>query len=113
MSSRDLKPVLPPGPSMPAALQLLADWKRPAGRLQRLRQRYGKRITVRLPFQPPFVMLSDPAEIKQLFTAPPDVVHPGEGTRVLERFVGRSSVILLDEPAHREPAQAHAARLPW
>ena len=27
-----------------------------AGRLQRLRQRYGKRITVRLPFQPPFVI---------------------------------------------------------
>ena len=102
MSSRDLKPVLPPGPSVPAALQLLADWKRPAGRLQRLRQRYGKRITVRLPFQPPFVILSDPAEIKQLFTAPPDVVHPGEGARVLEPFVGRNSVILLDEAAHLE-----------
>ena len=102
MSSRDLKPVLPPGPSVPAALQLLADWKRPAGRLQRLRRRYGKRITVRLPFQPPFVILSDPAEIKQLFTASPDVVHPGEGARVLEPFVGRKSVILLDEAAHLE-----------
>ncbi len=102
MSSRDLKPILPPGPSVPAALQLLADWKRPAGRLQRLRQRYGKRITVRLPFQPPFVILSDPAEIKQLFTAPPEVVHPGEGARVLEPFVGRNSVILLDEASHLE-----------
>ena len=102
MSSRDLRPILPPGPSVPAALQLLADWKRPAGRLQRLRRRYGKRITVRLPFQPPFVILSDPAEIKELFTAPPDVVHPGEGARVLEPFVGRNSVILLDEAAHLE-----------
>jgi len=102
MSNRDLKAVLPPGPSVPAALQLLADWKRPVGRLQRLRQRYGKRFTVRLPFQPPFVILSDPAEIKELFTAPPDVVHPGEGARVLEPFVGRNSVILLDEAAHLE-----------
>ena len=50
MSSRGLKPVLPPGPCVPAALQLLASWKRPAGRMQRLRRRYGKRYTVQLPF---------------------------------------------------------------
>ena len=34
--------------------------------MERLRQKYGKRITVKLPFQPPFVILSDPAEIKEL-----------------------------------------------
>jgi cytochrome P450 len=102
MSSRDLKPVLPPGPSVPAALQLVASWKRPAGRMQRLRRRYGKRYTVQLPFQPPFVILSDPAEIKELFTASPDVIHPGEGGRILEPLVGRNSVILLDEAAHLE-----------
>ena len=102
MSNRDLKSVLPPGPRVPSTLQLLADWKRPTGRLKRLRQRYGKRFTVRMPFQPPFVILSDPAEIKELFTAPPDLIHPGEGARVLEPFVGRNSVILLDETAHLE-----------
>src|SRR5947209_7327980 len=63
---------------------------------------YGKRITVQLPFQPPFVMLSDPAEIKQLLTAPPDVLHPGEGARILEPIVGPNSVILLDEAPHLE-----------
>ena len=102
MRTRERKPVLPPGPKVPATLQLLADWKRPAGRLERLRRRYGKRITVRLPLQPPFVILSDPAEIRQLFTLPADVVHPGEGARVLQPFVGRNSVILLDETAHLE-----------
>jgi cytochrome P450 len=93
---------LPPGPRAPAALQLLATWKRPAASLERLRQKYGKRITVQLPFQPPFVILADPDEIKELFTAPPEVLHPGEGARVLEPLIGSNSVILLDEGPHLE-----------
>ncbi len=47
-------------------------------------------------------MLSDPEEIKQVFTAPPEVLHPGEGARILEPIVGRHSVILLDEGEHLE-----------
>ena len=57
---------------------------------------------MQLPFQPPFVMLSDPDEIKEVFTAPPDVLHPGEGASILEPLVGRNSVILLDEDVHLE-----------
>ncbi len=95
-------PGLPPGPSVPVAMQLVATWKRPAASLERLRRRYGAQVTVQLPFQPPFVILSDPDEIKQLFTAPPDVVHPGEGARILEPIIGRNSVILLDEGPHLE-----------
>ena len=26
-------------------------------------------------------MLSDPDEVKEVFTAPPEVLHPGEGAR--------------------------------
>jgi cytochrome P450 len=91
---------LPPGPRLPGALQLIATWTRPAASLERMRARYGERIAVQLPFQPPFVILSDPAEIKELFTAPADVLHPGEGARVLEPIIGSNSVILLDEDAH-------------
>jgi cytochrome P450 len=46
------------------------------------------------------VILSDPADIKELFTAPADAVHPGEGASILAPIVGRNSVILLDEKAH-------------
>jgi cytochrome P450 len=92
---------LPPGPSLPVAVQMLATWTRPAASLERLR-RYGKRITVQLPFQPPFVMLWDPADIKDLFTASPEAVHPGEGASILAPIVGHNSVILLDEKAHME-----------
>lgn len=68
--------------------------------LERGRAKYGKRFTIRLLGTPPFVILSDPADIKELFTAPPDVLHPGEGARILEPVVGSNSVILLDESAH-------------
>ncbi len=93
---------LPPGPSVPAALQLVATWKRPGASLERQRRRFGKRFTVQLPFQPPFVILADPGDIKELLTAAPDAIHPGEGARVLEPIIGRNSVILLDEDAHME-----------
>jgi len=93
---------LPPGPRIPGAIQLVATWKRPGASLERMRRRYGKRITVQLPFQPPFVILSDPNEIRELFMASPTAIHPGEGARVLEPTVGSNSVILLDEAAHME-----------
>jgi hypothetical protein len=102
MRKRELRRRLPPGPTAPAPLQMLGTWTRPAASLERLRSRYGKRITVQLPFQPPFVILSDPEDIKALFTASPEAIHPGEGARILEPIVGRFSVILLDEKAHLE-----------
>jgi len=77
-------------------------WTRPFAYLRQCRQRYGKRFTIRLPLAPPFVMLADPEEVKRVFTAPPDVLRPGEGARVLEPVVGSNSVILLDEGAHME-----------
>jgi len=93
---------LPPGPSLPAAMQMVGFWTRPLAFLERCRARYGRRFTIRLPFTPPFVMLTDPDEVKQVFTAPPDVLRPGQGARVLEPVVGSNSVILLDEGAHME-----------
>jgi cytochrome P450 len=93
---------LPPGPRMPTFLQGMGWWHRPTAFMERCRARYGKRFTIRLPGQPPFVMISDPEEIRELFTAPPDVLHPGEGARILEPIVGRFSVILLDEGPHLE-----------
>jgi cytochrome P450 len=93
---------LPPGPRAPAALQMLGWWSRPTAFMERARARYGRRFTVRLLGQPPWVLLSDPEEIKQLLTAPPEVLHPGEGARILEPVVGAHSVILLDEGPHLE-----------
>src|ERR687894_762177 len=93
---------LPPGPRMPTFLQGIGWWNRPTAFLERCRARYGKRFTIRLPAQPPFVMISDPDELREVFTAPPDVLHPGEGAKILEPLVGTYSLILLDEEPHLE-----------
>jgi cytochrome P450 len=81
-------------------VQTLAWWTRSIPYFERCRARYGKRFTLRLLSTPPSVHLSDPDEIKEVFTAPADVLHPGEGARILEPVVGANSVILLDEGAH-------------
>jgi cytochrome P450 len=81
-------------------VQTLAWWTRSVPLFERCRARYGKRFTLRLLQSPPFVHLSDPAEVKEVFRAPPDVLHPGEGAQALEPVVGANSVILLDESAH-------------
>jgi cytochrome P450 len=91
---------LPPGPRAPGVIQTLAWWTRSVPLFERCRARYGKRFTLRLLQSPPFVHLSDPAEVKEMFRAPADVLHPGEGARALEPVVGSNSVILLDESAH-------------
>jgi cytochrome P450 len=57
---------------------------------------------LRLLGQPPFVVLSDPDDAREVLTAPPDLLHPGEGARILEPVVGTHSVILLDEAPHLE-----------
>jgi cytochrome P450 len=97
-----MKTKLPPGPRMPRALQTLGTWSRPTAALERNRARHGKRFTVHFLGAPKFVVLSDPEELKQVLTAPPDVLHPGEGARILEPLLGSNSVILLDEAPHLE-----------
>ncbi len=91
---------LPPGPSYPSLVHAIGFWTRPLAWLEHNRARYGKRFTTRFPLSPHFVILSEPDELKQVFTAPPDVLHPGQGARILEPIVGKNSVLLLDEDAH-------------
>jgi cytochrome P450 len=91
---------LPPGPSAPSWVQTVNWQARPIAFFERCRERHGGRFTVRLLATPPFVFVSDPDEIKQVFTASADVLHPGEGARILEPILGSNSVILLDGRPH-------------
>jgi cytochrome P450 len=91
---------LPPGPSYPSLVQGIGFWTRPLAYLEKLRAQYGKRFTLRFPFSPPFVFVTEPDQVKQVYQAPPDVLHPGEGARVLQPVVGSSSILLLDGDAH-------------
>lgn len=91
---------LPAGPPMPSALQSVGWWARPIPFLEKSRAQYGKTFTVRLMGESPFVVVSDPADLKAVFTADPDVLHPGEGARILEPIVGPTSILLLDGERH-------------
>ena len=91
---------LPPGPVWPSVIQTAGWWSRPIAFHEYCRARFGKRFTMRLVGAPPFVVHADPDDIRAIFTAPPDVLHPGEGARILEPVVGTYSLILLDEHSH-------------
>ena len=81
-------------------MQTAGLWTRPLAYLEGCRAQYGKRFTLNLLGQDPFVLLSDPAEVKQLFTAPPEDLHPGAGAQILEPVLGPGSLLLLDGEKH-------------
>ncbi len=99
-AARPAAPGLPPGPRLPAPLQT-AIWSRAARRMVfACRRRYGDMFTIRISHEGVWVMVSDPAAVKQVFTGDPRVYHAGEGNRILEPFLGPSSVLVLDEKPH-------------
>ena len=91
---------LPPGPRV-APLNLLGWTLRPVPFMERCRARYGDRFTVDMgPPEGKWIFLTQPDEIREMFSVPADVLHPGEGARVLEPIVGPRSVLLLDGAEH-------------
>ena len=91
---------LPPGPG-PIPFNLLGWTFRPVPFMERCRARYGERFTVDLgPPEGKWIFLTQPDEIREMFATPADVLHPGEGARVLEPIVGSRSVLLLDGAEH-------------
>jgi cytochrome P450 len=66
--------------------------------MRRMRERYGDAFTVNVPIFGRAVVISDPAEIKQLFTSSPDVVDNLD--RNLGRVLGPGSLFALAGDAH-------------
>jgi cytochrome P450 family 135 len=94
--------LLPPGPRLPVFVQTAAWVARPWDFMDRCAARYGDTFTLRLAGERPWVMVSHPDAVKQVFTGPPELLHAGEGNRILLPVVGANSVLLLDDDAHRE-----------
>jgi cytochrome P450 len=57
-------------------------------------------FTIRLPHEGTWVFVSDPEDIKQVFTGDPNLLHAGAANIVLLPVLGEHSVLLLDEPEH-------------
>lgn len=93
---------LPPGPRMPSALQALGWALRPLPFMERANDRHGEIFTLRVRRGRPWVVLTDPADVKLLFTADASAVRAGAvaASPILEPLLGTRSVMLLDEPEH-------------
>jgi cytochrome P450 len=92
--------MLPPGPRYPLALQTLGWIARPGPFMERCRDRYGDAFSLRMYNEGTWVMFSDPAAVKQIFTGDPRLLHSGEANGILRPIVGPNSVLLLDDRAH-------------
>ena len=91
---------MPPGPPLPRVLQTLGFIFAPAPFLDACRRRYGDVITMGTLFDPKFVMVFDPAVVKQVFRGPHVQLRAGEANAPLGPVLGERSVLLLDGDEH-------------
>jgi cytochrome P450 family 135 len=96
------KDSLPPGPRIPTPLQAAIWALRPLELMDRCEARYGEIFTLRIRRGRPWVLLTNPAHVKQVFTRASELMGAGAGEAnpLLEPLLGPRSVMLLDEPEH-------------
>jgi cytochrome P450 len=90
---------LPPGPTTPRFVQALVALTVPYRGMRRLRERYGDAFTIHAPVFGRALVVSDPAEIKQLFQTGTDIAENIEPN--LGRILGPASMFALQGEAHR------------
>lgn len=93
---------LPPGPRMPSALQAAGWALRPLAFMDRCAERYGEIFTLRVRRSRPWVFLTNPEHVKQVFTTDAHLLRAGAGEAnpLLGPLLGSRSVMLQDEPTH-------------
>jgi cytochrome P450 family 135 len=89
----------PPGPRMPRALQAVGWTQRPLPWLEKCHRRYGDIFTLRIRHYGDWVLLSDPEDVKKVFTAGKKV-GVATANPLLGPLLGPRSVMLLEEPVH-------------
>jgi cytochrome P450 len=91
---------LPPGPRGPALAQLVELSTDPYGFYERSHARYGDAFTMRLPGQPPVVVVSEPSIVRSLVTSGyADLARFADGLKFL---LGDHSLLFLHDDPHRE-----------
>lgn len=91
---------LPPGPRIPRLLQTMGFMFGGPRFFEACRRRYGDAVTFGTLFDERFVMLYDPALVKELFQGPHEQLHAGEANALLGPVLGDRSVLLLDGAEH-------------
>jgi cytochrome P450 len=92
----------PPGPLLPSSLQALGWSLRPLPFLERCSRSFGETFTLRVRHGNPWVVLTEPEDVKRVFTADAHAVTASavEASPTLGPLLGPRSVMLLDEPEH-------------
>jgi len=90
---------LPPGPRLPRTLQAVGWTQRPLPWLEKCHRRYGDIFTLRIRHYGDWVILSDPDDVKKVFTAG-RAVGVDTANPLLGPLLGPRSVMLLEEPEH-------------
>jgi cytochrome P450 family 135 len=87
---------------MPSALQAIGWALRPLSFMDRCQERYGDIFTLRVRRGRPWVLLTHPDHVKQVFTTASELLGAGAGEAnpLLGPLLGGRSVMLLDEPEH-------------
>ncbi len=91
---------LPPGPGLPRILQTIGFIFGGPRFLEACRRRYGGAVTFSTLFDPHFVILFDPALVKEVFQGPGEQLRAGEANVLLGPILGERSVLLLDGSDH-------------
>jgi cytochrome P450 family 138 len=91
---------LPPGPSTPRLVQGVRGFTAPLRTMRGLRARYGPDFTVNVPIFGRAVVISDPAEIKQLFTTSPEIADNLDVN--LGRVLGPNSFFAISGDRHKK-----------
>jgi cytochrome P450 len=92
---------VPPGPRAPAFLQTLAWSLAPTWVMDRCARRLGDAFT--LTFSPSgmqLVLISDPQDVKTVFTASPEIAPSATGNSPIRPVMGERSVLVLTGPEH-------------
>ncbi|MBE9127305.1 MULTISPECIES: cytochrome P450 [unclassified Coleofasciculus] len=95
---------LPNGPDTSGFLRTLRILKfifRPLDYLDNYARQYGDIFKLGGDDSPPFIYVSNPQVIKEIFTADPELFESGRGNRILRYLLGDNSLILLDGEPHQ------------
>ena len=87
---------LPAGPTTHPALLTVRWTLNPFRVMDECRARFGDTFSLPLPFmRGGFVVVSDPADVKEVFALGPDEGHAGKANFVLKPFLGEHSLLVF------------------
>jgi cytochrome P450 family 135 len=85
---------------MPRAPQTAIWFRRAQWMMAECRKRFGETFRLSIAHEGTWVMLSNPEDVKAVFTGDPRLLHAGEANRILLPILGEHSLLLLDGSEH-------------